>query len=142
MTPEGPVLVARASYPRELVAATEARHFAERLLAEWGCDPLIESARLLVSELVVNAVLHAGTGADLVLLLDDDRLRIEVHDGNPAPIERREYSPYATTGRGLMILDALAECWGVDELTDGTGKVVWFELPNRGPSTIGPPDDG
>jgi anti-sigma regulatory factor (Ser/Thr protein kinase) len=131
MTSKPPRLEARASYPHELVAATDARHFAERLLVEWGCDPLIESARLLVSELVVNAVLHAGTGADLVLSLDGDHLRVEVHDGNPAPIERRELSPYATTGRGLMILDALAHDWGVDEIDDGSGKVVWFELMTR-----------
>ena len=136
MTSEGPVLEARASYPRELVAATDARRFAEQLLVEWGCDPLVESARLLVSELVVNAVLHAGTGADLVLRLDADHLRVEVRDGNPAPIERREYSPYATTGRGLMILDALAHRWGVDTTDDGSGKVVWFEL------TTGPDGDG
>jgi anti-sigma regulatory factor (Ser/Thr protein kinase) len=128
MTSPGPMLEARATYPRELVAATDARHFAEQLLTEWGCDPLVESARLLVSELVVNAVLHAGTGAELVLRLDDDLLRVEVRDGNPAPIERREYSPYATTGRGLMILDALAHRWGVDETDDGSGKIVWFEL--------------
>jgi anti-sigma regulatory factor (Ser/Thr protein kinase) len=136
MTSSGSSLEARASYPRELVAATEARHFAERLLADWGCGSLIEPARLLVSELVVNAVLHAGTGAELVLNLDDDRLRVEVRDGNPAPIERREYSPYATTGRGLMILDALAERWGVDELADGAGKVVWFELPATPPPEV------
>jgi anti-sigma regulatory factor (Ser/Thr protein kinase) len=117
---------AQAAFPAELRSAAEARRFAERTLQGWSCDRLIDSARLLVSELVVNAVIHAHTPADLRLCFNGTVLRVEVSDGSMHAPRRRPYSPTATTGRGLMILDAVADHWGVDI---GTGaKTVWFEL--------------
>ncbi len=54
------------------------------------------------------------------------RLRVEVTDSSDALPMQRDYAPSAPTGRGLMIVDALADRWGVD--TDESGKTVWFEL--------------
>jgi anti-sigma regulatory factor (Ser/Thr protein kinase) len=117
---------AQAAFPPQLRSAAEARRFAERTLAGWGCGALVESARLLVSELVVNAVIHARTEARLALRFDGEVLHVEVADGSTVRPRRRDYSPTATTGRGLMILDAVADRWGVD-IGDGA-KTVWFDL--------------
>jgi anti-sigma regulatory factor (Ser/Thr protein kinase) len=117
---------AQAAFPAELRSAAEARRFAERTLWAWGCDMLLESARLLVSELVVNAVLHAHTGARLALRYDGAVLRVEVTDGSTVAPQRRDCAPTATTGRGLMIVDAVADDWGVD--IGAESKTVWFDL--------------
>jgi len=123
---------ARASFPPDVRSASEARHFAERTLGEWGLDDLLEATRLLVSELVVNAVVHAGTESELVLKSDGASLHVEVLDRSTAAPVLGEYSPTAPGGRGLLILDELADQWGVDV---GHGsKTVWFELARRSSS--------
>jgi anti-sigma regulatory factor (Ser/Thr protein kinase) len=119
---------AQAAYPAELRSAAEARRFAEHTLEAWGCAALVESARLLVSELVVNAVLHAHTEARLSLRYDGSVLHVEVADGSTAVPRRRAYSPTATTGRGLMIVDAVADSWGVEVDAAARSKRVWFDL--------------
>lgn len=126
----------RTRFPPELRSAADARHHAERVLRAWDLDAVVDAARLLVSELVINVVLHAGTDAELVLRRDDGGLRVEVSDGSAQVPLRRSYAPSAPTGRGLLILDDLADDWGV-EVGDGS-KTVWFELrvppgtPTRG----------
>jgi anti-sigma regulatory factor (Ser/Thr protein kinase) len=125
---------ARAEFPPDLSSAAAARHFAEERLSAWGADDLLESTRLLVSELVINAVLHARTPADVQLRFAGGCLRVEVGDRSERPLARRAFSPSATTGRGLMILDALANRWGVE--TDDEGKVVWFELDSAAASAF------
>ena len=117
---------ARASFPAELESAASARRFTEGRLHTWGCDGLAEAARLLVSELVVNAVLHAGSSASVVLRFDGRCLRGEVGDESRVAPMKLVRSPSAPTGRGLVIVDALADRWGVDRRPGG--KVVWFEL--------------
>ncbi len=87
---------------------------------------LTDPAILMVSELVTNAILHGGEGALLTLVVADLKLRAEVRDSSPALPVVRSYSDTATTGRGMVIVDALAAAWG-SFAVDG-GKVVWFEL--------------
>jgi anti-sigma regulatory factor (Ser/Thr protein kinase) len=116
----------RTSFPAELRSAAQARHHAERVLSRWGLDSVLDVARLLVSELVVNAVTHAGSAADLSLCIVGPRLRVEVSDRSPVAPQPKEYSPTAPDGRGLLILDDLADAWGVDVAQ--SGKTVWFEL--------------
>lgn len=83
---------------------------------------------LLTSELVSNALLHARTQVDLLLVMAASALRVEVHDSSRRqPQLRAAAPPDATTGRGLLMVDALAERWGIDGTADG--KTVWFELP-------------
>jgi anti-sigma regulatory factor (Ser/Thr protein kinase) len=118
---------ATVSFGADLQSTTAARRFAERTLGDWSVDrDGFETARLLVSELVANAVTHAGTVVTLQLDLSPSRLRVEVRDradGHPRPRQPRHDDP---TGRGLMIVDALADRWGVDATPPG--KTVWFEL--------------
>jgi len=131
---------AQAAFPVELQSAAEARRFTERTLREWNCEELAESARLLVSELIVNTVIHAHTPARLTLSLDGRVLRVAVADGSTTAPRRRPYSPTATTGRGLMIMDNVADEWGVDIGPDG--KTVWFELVLSSQASTGPSSSG
>jgi anti-sigma regulatory factor (Ser/Thr protein kinase) len=124
----------RSMFPAELRSASAARHHAEEVLRDWDLDAVADAARLLISELVINAVLHAGTDSELVLRCRPGVLRVEVSDGSSAVPVRRPYSPSSPTGRGLLILEDLADSWGI-EVGDGS-KTVWFELqvPAGGPA--------
>jgi anti-sigma regulatory factor (Ser/Thr protein kinase) len=107
-------------------SAATARQFVGDTLGGWGCDAFSDAARLLVSELVTNAVLHARTDVEVVVRLLRSGIRVEVHDRSTAAPVVRRYEDEAMTGRGLALVDELATKWGVDPLRDG--KSVWFEL--------------
>jgi anti-sigma regulatory factor (Ser/Thr protein kinase) len=85
-----------------------------------------EVAQLLVSELVTNAVLHAGTYIVVEVRVDDVRVRVAVKDLSAAFPQPRVAADDASGGRGLQLVEALSSSWGWD-LTAG-GKSVWFEL--------------
>ena len=106
-----------------------ARDFVTWVLEEWGLTRVADTARLLTSELVTNAVLHAGTALTLSVVRDTGRstVRISVWDASPASPRRKRYSELATTGRGLAMIDNAAEAFGVEALSDG--KEVWVEIP-------------
>jgi anti-sigma regulatory factor (Ser/Thr protein kinase) len=117
------------SYRSAPAAATRARvDVTERLAARLGAGAL-EDVRLLVSELITNAVRHGSlTATDKVSLkaqLDDGVVRIEVRDpGCDGEVAPRAPGPLGG-GYGLLLVDRLAKRWGVDR-RDGT--VVWCEL--------------
>ena len=115
-----------ARLPADPSSASKARRFLEETLSGWRCEHLVDVATLLVSELVANAILHAGTTIEVVARIIPDRLRIEVHDDNPRMPVRKHYSALSGTGRGLLLVERLAEDWG-SEATE-SGKRVWFEL--------------
>jgi anti-sigma regulatory factor (Ser/Thr protein kinase) len=112
-----------------LPAATEsvpvARRFARDELRASAAD--VDTVVLLVSELVTNAVLHARS--DVVLTVDDQGAiaRVEVSDASPLPPRLRNFAAESATGRGMKLLDRLAQRWGAGPREDG-GKVVWFEV--------------
>jgi PAS domain S-box-containing protein len=89
-------------------------------------DDLVEVAQLLVSEVVTNALVHAGTPIDLQAAVGAAGLRVEVTDGNTQTPVRRSFGAMAGTGRGLRLLEQLVDRWGI--LTYEDGKTVWFEL--------------
>lgn len=93
-----------------------------------GHDELVDVATLLVSEVVTNSLLHAGTEIHLSCQPSGVGVRVEVFDGSPLVPTVRHYDPEASTGRGLALVSALAASWGVD-CEDG-GKTLWFELGN------------
>ena len=107
-------------------SAAAARRFVAETLGGWGCDMLVETGRLLVSELVTNAILHARTAMTLVVRLRRTGVRVEVHDTSDGAPVLRDYGDDAMTGRGLALVDELAGSWGVER--HGGGKAVWFEL--------------
>ena len=103
-----------------------ARHWIAAHLRDLSPD-VSDCAALLTSELVTNAVLHAGTPMCVTLHILPDRIRVDVADGNPTFPSIKEYGREAATGRGLTLFSTLASDWGV-QAVDG-GKIVWFELP-------------
>ena len=94
--------------------------------------PTFADLRLLVSELIANSVEHSGARRDQLIGLEvhvtDERLRVEVSDPGPGfPLPRQpSRQPWeAEYGRGLLIVDSLAQSWGVSH---GDRSTVWFEL--------------
>lgn len=106
-------------------AARDARAWVVEVLDGWPEDS-VERARLLVSELVTNAVLHARTEITVRGELGADRVRFEVGDGNRGAPTPKRYVADSLTGRGMRLVAALAESWGVERAADG--KVVWFTI--------------
>jgi anti-sigma regulatory factor (Ser/Thr protein kinase) len=86
--------------------------------------------KLLVSELVGNAVSYARSDVEVSVKLLPDRLRIEVADESADRVRRRSADGASVSGRGLAVVESLAESWGVAPRRGG--KVVWFELPRPG----------
>lgn len=116
----------RCPVPVDVQAVGTARRFAAAALEGWGRGDLVDTVALLVSEVVTNVVLHAGTAGELVIELGDGGVRIEVHDGTGRLPQRKAYGEDASTGRGLVLVELLADDWGA-EPTDA-GKCVWFEV--------------
>ena len=114
--------------PAQATSASEARGLVRRLLGDVGRDDLGEPAALLVSEVVTNALLHAGTPVDLRLSYEHGTLLAQIGDGTPHLPSMRRYGSASGTGRGLRLLDQMADEWGVTARVDG--KTVWFRLSN------------
>jgi anti-sigma regulatory factor (Ser/Thr protein kinase) len=113
--------------PADRSAAARARRFVRDTLLAWGVDDgAIEDCRLLVSELVTNAILHARSSALVSLERKHRIVRITVCDESTMQPRVREYAPDAVTGRGMLLVDRLARRWGVDARNGG--KCVWFEM--------------
>jgi anti-sigma regulatory factor (Ser/Thr protein kinase) len=106
-------------------AGTARRFLADRL-PSLGWEERLNDACLLLSELIANVVLHAHTGCTVVLSATDDVLRVEVEDGSPVMPRKQTFSTDATTGRGMHLLDRMADSWGARPFAQG--KVVWFCL--------------
>jgi PAS domain S-box-containing protein len=98
-------------------------------LVDAGREELVEDAELLVSEIVTNALVHAGTAIDVTCSLDDGGLRVEVGDGSPHAPSPRRYGIQAGTGRGLRLLREMVDDWGV--LPGERGKTVWFQMSSE-----------
>lgn len=103
-----------------------ARRFIEGILEAWGCAEVVDTVTLLVSELVGNAVLHAGSEVELSVRLVGDRLRVDVIDRSTAVPHRRDAGSDDQTGRGSDLVEILATSWGITGRPDG--KSVWFEV--------------
>ena len=117
-----------AVFGADLASAGQARSFLRAELATLDLDDdVVDTIVLLASELVTNAVLHARTDLIVRYMLHPGCVRIEVLDGNsrlPSPVA----APLdATSGRGLALVQSLADNWGI-ERTAG-GKTVWIEIP-------------
>lgn len=117
----------------ELPADSSASPLARRALASWLTawdvdDDVAETAALCLSELVTNAVIHSGTSPRVTAQLDDERLLVSVQDRGSSGTARRteDHEPTDISGRGLMLVEALATAWSAEHSADGT--TVWFEL--------------
>jgi CheY-like chemotaxis protein len=124
-----PFQVKSVDLPAEAQSARLARAFAIQTLSTWGLDELVADCAIVVSELVTNAVVHAGSRSELRLSNHPHSVRVAVVDygtGTPEPLAP---SDSRLGGRGLQIVSSLATAWGVDG-ADGGRKLVWAELPH------------
>ncbi|MFE2420337.1 SpoIIE family protein phosphatase [Streptomyces hokutonensis] len=118
--------VAQAEPERIAVARQQLRE----LLHDWTDDDQVDSAVLLVSEMLTNVLVH--TDADALLTAEvagepgERRMRVEVTDAGDDLPHKRHPGELASSGRGLLLIELLAETWGVDPR--GEGKSIWFEL--------------
>jgi hypothetical protein len=129
----GPI---RAQIDLDAVALSPrlARRFIADTLAPWADVELVDAAELLVTELVTNAVVHAHSRARVVIVTGGERsdIRIEVHDDAREQPRIGGFDPDALSGRGLALVDAISERWGVEPSGPAAaGKRVWFELRSQ-----------
>ncbi|KAF4409230.1 MULTISPECIES: SpoIIE family protein phosphatase [Streptomyces] len=139
---------------------SETRHSLRDLLHDWADPEQVDAAELMISEMVTNVLMHTDGDAVVVAQvvsgyamdaprahpdvhpLDDThappgprRLRVDVADSSDELPHRRSPGEMASSGRGLLLLEMLADSWGVDPR--GEGKCTWFELTERQPGAAG-----
>ncbi|WP_406059948.1 SpoIIE family protein phosphatase [Streptomyces sp. NBC_01077] len=139
--PEAPrrTLMTIAQAEPERIA--EAREQVRQLLHDWRDEDQLDSAVLMVSEMVTNVLVH--TDGDALLVAEvacgekARRLRVEVADTSDELPHKRHPGEMASSGRGLVLMEMLADAWGVDP--QGEGKAIWFELnePDSGQGCCG-----
>ncbi|MGA8209680.1 MAG: PAS domain S-box protein [Nocardioidaceae bacterium] len=123
---EAPVREDGLLLPPRPASVAAARTWVREMLEDADRPDLVEPVALVVSEIVTNALLHAGTEIGVSARLTRHSLRVDVRDGSPHLPFRRRYATTAGTGRGLMMLESLVDRWGVTRVPDG--KSVWFEI--------------
>jgi anti-sigma regulatory factor (Ser/Thr protein kinase) len=116
----------QVTLPPDTESPSRARHFVCDALS--GRQAPLDVVALLVSEVVTNAVLHARSEVVLTVRIDELSVRVEVEDKSSALPQQRPMTDEAMTGRGMFLVEELADNWGTAPVADG--KVVWFELVN------------
>lgn len=122
----------------DLLGARTARAFVDDRLHIWGLSELSDSLQLITSEVVTNALIHAGSDVDVRLRAFDDHVRLEVRDSRsnppvPSPLAlSEEDNADAEHGRGLLIVDALGGAW--NSFPNGRGKNVVVNMPVHDPA--------
>ncbi len=112
--------------PPEPASVGRARRLVATAVTASGQGDLVDVATLLVSEVVTNSVLHAGTEIHLTCHPRRTGVRVEVSDRSALAPSVRNYDNEAMTGRGLALVSMLSASWGMN--VDDAGKTVWFEL--------------
>jgi DNA-binding NarL/FixJ family response regulator len=116
-----------ASFPALLPSAADARRLVSTTLTAWGVEEdVVDTAVLLTSEVVTNALIHGGSGIEMVVSRAAGRIRVTVSDSDTGLIRRRRVRPTDQSGRGTDLVEALSDGWGICRL--GQAKQVWFEL--------------
>jgi anti-sigma regulatory factor (Ser/Thr protein kinase) len=115
--------------PGAVTAPADARLFLRAALRSWDRDGFGAITELLTDELVSNVVRHVGQPMTLRATSHPDWIRVEVTDASPDPPVPHRVGPEAERGRGLQLVDGLADRWGVEPATPG--KTVWFEIDVR-----------
>lgn len=136
--PEPPHPVRRMALSRtfrleaDLSSVAVARRYVAAAVGQWSCPVDVDTAILLTSELVANAVLHGSAPGEpvwLAILCPGDHLRVEVHDPCGGDVECKRPTMDGESGRGLAIVAALADVWGWEPTE--WGKSVYFGLSAR-----------
>ncbi|MFD5026893.1 SpoIIE family protein phosphatase [Streptomyces sp. NPDC058373] len=115
--------------PEDPEALAGARHLIRAAVRSWGSGERADEIELAADEMITNALMHTEGSAVVTLRVltgTDRRLRVEVEDTSSALPRRREAGADGVSGRGLLLVDRLADGWGVE--ARGTGKCVWCEF--------------
>ncbi|HBF81428.1 MAG TPA: protein phosphatase [Streptomyces sp.] len=110
-------------------ALTSCRHMIRAAVRAWGAKERADEVELAADELVTNALMHTDGGAIVTIRIlagPERRLRVDVEDRSSALPRRRDAGESGVSGRGLMLVDLLADVWGVE--ARGGGKCVWCEF--------------
>ncbi|MFD1659256.1 PAS domain S-box protein [Streptomyces caeni] len=124
--PAAPLASATTDLPSAPESVPTGRAFLDRTLATWGCAKTADDARLLLSEVLTNAVRHAQGPIGMHVCRTDTDLTVEVSDRSPHLPRPRLAAEDDESGRGLFLVRALAADWGVRPTDDG--KTTWFSL--------------
>ncbi len=125
-----PPRIVRTRLAPDVRSGKSARDFLAHTWACWGVEGRVHDGKLVVNELVTNAVLHAQTEIQVTLAACDERLRVSVQDGlrtDEGSLRRIGTFPDSPSGRGLLLVERLCHSWGVLPTRDG-GKTVWAAL--------------
>ncbi|MEV6651848.1 SpoIIE family protein phosphatase [Streptomyces sp. NPDC051219] len=118
-------------------ALASARHMIRAAASAWGAGEVSDEVELVADELMTNSLVHTEGGAVVTIRvvacegMRGRRLRVEVQDASSALPRPREAGESGVSGRGLFLVDHLADAWGVE--SRGSGKCVWceFTVPER-----------
>ncbi|MFF3851132.1 PAS domain S-box protein [Streptomyces sp. NPDC002328] len=124
--PAAPLAAVTTELPAVAASVREGRAFLHKALTSWNCTGHADDALLLLSETLTNAVLHAEGPISLRLHRTATDLTIEVGDHSPQLPQPRPASEHEESGRGLILVRALADDWGVRPTDEG--KTTWFTL--------------
>ncbi|MET0136222.1 MAG: ATP-binding protein [Kibdelosporangium sp.] len=108
---------------------SELRREVSSALAPQLSEPALDDLLLVLTELISNTYRHTHAPRQAQVLVTDAGVLVEVSDGDSADLRLRPPSPVRTGGRGLILVGALAEDWGVESTQDREGKTVWALLP-------------
>jgi anti-sigma regulatory factor (Ser/Thr protein kinase) len=119
------VLSESCALPCQPASVAAARHLVRAVLGDLPLET-VEATELMVSELATNCVTHAGTDFELTIDRSPSQIRVGISDSVRTPPVLRHVGPRALSGRGLQIVESMADAWGVS--TGAEGKTVWFTL--------------
>jgi anti-sigma regulatory factor (Ser/Thr protein kinase) len=118
-------MIVERTFPHAVESVGRARRFAVDALGDVAPD-ILDSIAVMVSELATNSVRHAASAFTIAVEHDHQRIRVAVSDAGDRLPRLRTPEPREPSGRGLQIVRALADEWGVTEAADKQGKTVWF----------------
>lgn len=113
--------------PNSVAAPAAARQYVGQILAGEP-DDVLDAVALMVSEFATNCVLHARSDLVVSVARAGGQVHVDVADEGPGEVAMRNPATHEVTGRGLRIVDELADAWGVRHDRDRQGKSVWFTV--------------
>ncbi|WP_052457139.1 MULTISPECIES: ATP-binding protein [unclassified Streptomyces] len=126
--------------PAEVGAVSFARRRVVAIVRDWDlpiADDTVETLELLAGEVIANAVVHTGEGCQVTVSWDGSRVRLEAEDRQSGLLPRQPSADLdEESGRGLQLVDGLAQAWGSRPTKDG--KAVWFEVGSSSSSPLCP----
>ena len=115
------------AFPSSVISARRARQLVRGMVTPFLPATKLDTIELLTSEVVTNAVVHAGSSPIVEVTAEGGTVRISVQDQDPAWPMPREVAVDYTSGRVMALVDVMADAWGVERVAED-GKRIWFEV--------------